>query len=70
MSNATKLSKNIMNLVMTTAFKNLNTTIFMQNQTFSEMLAYNKASTKKLSFSLVRNYSDFSSLSALDILVL
>lgn len=75
MSNATKLSKKHHNPCHDfIAFQNVKTQLFfflIQNQTFPEMLAYTKkALMEKLTVSLIGNCSDFSSLSALGILVL
>lgn len=70
MSKATKLNRKYNKSCRDfTAFHKIDIKIFIQNWTFSEMIAYDKDLMEKLSFSLVGNCSDFSSLSASDILM-
>lgn len=70
MSKATKLNRKYNKSCRDfTAFHKTDIKIFIQNWTFSEMIAYDKDLMEKLSFSLVGNCSDFSSLSASDILM-
>ena len=70
MSKATKLNKKYnKSCYASTAFQKIDIKIFIQNWTFSEMKAYDENLMEKLFFSLVGNCSDFSSLSASDILM-